>query len=305
MTTGSKKQEQSIEPVNKRVGKLDKPSLLRCGIIMPIASMGDYSEAHWQDVKSIITEATQQISEFTFKTEIVSNSDGEINIIHKNIITNIYNSDVVVCDISGRNPNVLFELGMRLTFDKPTIIIKDDETPYIFDTSSIETLTYPKDLRFHKIVSFKETLANRIKLTYIKSIEDKNYSPFLGHFGEFKVPVLNVTAVTEPQQIILDEISSLRSEIRSIKKDNSINIRSSKNKNEFDMKNNNDAIDMYLGLISDYLHETKDTRLPHEILESREFLNYSKWRNINHHSLPIPVNAKLKVITDFQNFICK
>jgi hypothetical protein len=32
----------------------------------------------------------------------------------------------------------MFELGMRLAFDKPTVIIKDDKTDYMFDTGIIE-----------------------------------------------------------------------------------------------------------------------------------------------------------------------
>ncbi len=55
---------------------------------------------------------------------------------------------IVVCDISARNANVMFELGMRLAFDKPTVIIKDERTPYSFDISSIEHLDYPSDLRY-------------------------------------------------------------------------------------------------------------------------------------------------------------
>jgi hypothetical protein len=35
---------------------------------------------------------------------------------------------------------------MRLAFDRPTIIVKDDLTTYSFDTSPIEHLEYPRDL---------------------------------------------------------------------------------------------------------------------------------------------------------------
>lgn len=190
---------------------------LECGIIMPIAKMDGYSESHWQDVKSIIIEAVNQITEYKFNTKIVSDSKGEMNVIQKNIISNIYNADMVICDISGRNPNVLFELGMRLTFDRPTIIIMDDVTPFIFDTGIIETLIYPKDLRFNQVVEFKETLAERLKITYKKSVDDETYSTFLGHFGQFKVPKLDQTAVTEPQEIILAELVSIRDELKSLK----------------------------------------------------------------------------------------
>ena len=192
---------------------------LYCGIIMPIASMFDYTSEHWSEVKSIIIESTKQVDGYNFKTEIVSNSDGEIDVIHKRIIQNLYNADIVVCDISGKNPNVLFELGMRLTFDKPTILIKDDSTDFIFDTGVIEHLTYPKDLRFSKIVNFKKELASRIKHTLNKYKEDPSFSTFLGSFGEFKVPALNQTTVSDVQQLMLDEISFIRKELSSFKKE--------------------------------------------------------------------------------------
>ncbi|MGG3662509.1 hypothetical protein [Bacillus gobiensis] len=190
-----------------------------CGIIMPIAAMDNYTSEHWAEVKNIIVEATSQVKGICFKTEIVSDSDGEINVIHKRIIQNIYNADIVICDISGKNPNVLFELGMRLTFDKPTIIIKDDQTDFMFDTGVIEHLQYPKDLRFKKIVDFKEELAKRIKITYEKSVSDSSYSTFLGNFGEFKVPSLKQTSISSVEQLVLEEVSTLRSEFIKFKKE--------------------------------------------------------------------------------------
>ena len=57
--------------------------------------------------------------------------------IHKTIVQNLYLNPIVVCDVSGKNANVMFELGLRLAFDKPTIIIKDDKTDYSFDTSVV------------------------------------------------------------------------------------------------------------------------------------------------------------------------
>jgi hypothetical protein len=66
----------------------------------------------------------------------------------------------------------MFELGMRLAFDKPTVIVKDDKTTYNFDTSPIEHVGYPRDLRFTKIVQLKEELAKKIVATYQASKTD-------------------------------------------------------------------------------------------------------------------------------------
>lgn len=254
-----------------------------CGIIMPIASTDGYSVDHWSEVKSIITEATQQVPGIKFKTEIVSNSDGEIDIIHKRIIQNLYNADIVICDISSRNPNVMFELGMRLTFDKPTIIIKDDVTDFIFDTGVIEHLIYPKDLRFKKIVEFKEQLASRIKITYEKSKKDANYSTFLGNFGSFKIPTLNQEAISDVNQIILDEISNLRSEMSSVKREIAASnepIIYNKSKIKSDFSNQSRKLNHIKDVIHKYINETKDLRNPSDIILDEKFMKYLIQNNI-------------------------
>jgi len=95
-----------------------------CGIVMPISSIDGCNEAHWSDVHEILTEA---IEDAGFEANLVSNAD-DVGIIQKRIIQNLYENPIVVCDVSGKNPNVMFELGLRLAFDKPTIIVKDDRT---------------------------------------------------------------------------------------------------------------------------------------------------------------------------------
>lgn len=191
-------------------GTNEKPESQQiCGIVMPISSIDGCTEPHWAEVLDIITEA---IEDAGFDGNLVSNAD-DVGIIQKRIIQNLYENPIVVCDVSGKNPNVMFELGMRLAFDKPTIIIKDDRTTYSFDTSPIEHLEYPRDLRFSKIVDFKQKLSEKIKATYEKACNDSSYTTFLKHFGEFKVAKIEKKEVPG-QELILDELRSLRMTIR-------------------------------------------------------------------------------------------
>jgi hypothetical protein len=176
-----------------------------CGIVMPISTIDGCTESHWSDVLEIITDAVEQAG---FDANLVSHAD-EVGIIHKRIIQNLHDNPIVVVDVSGKNPNVMFELGMRLAFDKPTIIIKDAQTPFTFDTSSIEHLEYPRDLRFSKITEFKEKLTTKIIATYTKSTSDAGYTTFLKHFGEFTVAKLDKKEVSG-QEYILDELKSMR-----------------------------------------------------------------------------------------------
>lgn len=188
---------------NSSSSELDLPT---CGIIMPISSLGECSEAHWADVREILAAA---IEDAGFDPQMVSDAD-DIGIIQKRIIQNIYSNPIVVCDVSGKNPNVMFELGMRLAFDKPTIIVKDDQTTYSFDTSPIEHLEYPRDLRFPKIVDFQEKLSEKIQGTYKKATTDPTFTTFLKHFGSFTVPTLATKEISK-EDFILEELNTLKS----------------------------------------------------------------------------------------------
>ena len=180
-----------------------------CGVVMPISTIDGCTESHWADVLEIVTEA---IEEAGFDANLVSNAD-DVGIIHKRIIQNLYDNPIVVCDVSGKNPNVMFELGMRLAFDKPTVIIKDEKTSYSFDTSAIEHIEYPRDLRFSRIVDFKAKLTEKIVATHKRATTDPNFTTFLKHFGEFTVAKLDKKEVSG-QQFIMEELRSIRSAVR-------------------------------------------------------------------------------------------
>lgn len=189
-----------------------------CGIVMPISSIDGCDESHWAEVLDIIAESIENAG---FEGSLVSSAD-DVGIIQKRIIQNLYENPIVVCDVSGKNPNVMFELGMRLAFDKPTIIIKDDKTSYSFDTSPIEHIEYPRDLRFSKIVEFKDKLTEKISNTYTKAEKDPNFTTFLKHFGEFKVAKIDKKEVSG-QEAILEELRDLRYSLRRLEQNKYIN----------------------------------------------------------------------------------
>jgi hypothetical protein len=185
-----------------------------CGMVMPISAIEDCTESHWLEVRSIFVEAIESAG---MVPRLVSDSD-DVGIIHKRIVQNLYDNPIVVCDISARNPNVMFELGLRLAFDKPTVIVKDHRTPYSFDTSVVEHLEYPRDLRFSRIVDFKERLTQKLLATDQKAKTDPSYSTFLKNFGEFKVAQIEQREVSG-QELILEELQSLRKSIRQLSRE--------------------------------------------------------------------------------------
>ena len=191
-------------------------TVLACGLIMPISAIDGCTSDHWGEVKAIVTESVESILEPRFAVRLVSDSD-ETGVIQKRIVQNVYNSEIVVCDVSGKNPNVMFELGLRLAFDKATVIIKDDKTDYSFDTGIIEHVAYPRDLRFAKVVDFKIALAEKVQATYKASIADSNHSPFLKNFGKFQVAALSQTEVSS-DKIVVELLSELQDDMASLRR---------------------------------------------------------------------------------------
>jgi hypothetical protein len=176
---------------------------------MPISPMEDCSEQHWRDVKRIIEEAVVSIAEPQFSVIVVSDAT-DVGVIHKRIVENVYQCDIVVCDISCKNPNVMFELGMRIAFDKTAVIIKDDKTAFPFDTGTIETVQYPRSLRYSEVVSFKDQLASKVVHTYEAS-KKSNYASILKSFGAFEIATVEQKEVPA-QALALREIQqTLRS----------------------------------------------------------------------------------------------
>ncbi len=183
----------------------------QCGLIMPIAEIDGCSAEHWSQVQDIIKEA---LDETDFEVSIVSDAS-DVGIIQTRIVQNIFKNEIIVCDVSCKNPNVMFELGLRLAFDKPTIIIKDDETNYSFDTGVIEHIGYPRDLHYATIKAFKETLKSKVIATYEAS-KKPGFTTFLKHFGEYKVAEIESKEVGK-EEFVLQALKSIQGEIKALK----------------------------------------------------------------------------------------
>lgn len=178
----------------------------KCGIIMPISSIDECDEDHWSDMLLFLKEI---INESGFEAELVSEAD-DVGVIQTRIVGNIYNNPIVICDVSCKNSNVMFELGLRIAFDKPVIIIKDDITSFSFDTSPIEHLVYPRSLKYGKILTeFREKLKKKLISTYSRSLENPNFSvylkSFISNFSKIEIDDDYKSKETKMKQVLINE----------------------------------------------------------------------------------------------------
>lgn len=225
---------------------------LKCGLIMPISKSQGLDPEHWLNVKGIICEALEDTA---LDIRLVSESD-DVGVIHKSIVQNIYQDDIVICDVSTHNPNVMFELGLRLAFDKATVIIKDDETPFSFDTQVIQHIVYKRNLHYPDIVSFKKELKNKVLATLEQSKKDE-FSTFLKHFTIDHVSKISERDVGK-EDLILEQLSVINRKLNSapvnFRKKGLFHQDIEKNSNITDQKFLMDEIDrVVIESIDDYL----------------------------------------------------
>lgn len=137
---------------------LKEKSDLSCFVIMPGGTKREYKGGIKESkyiYKHIISKALslfeQQIDK---KIKVILETDSKVSgSITKSIIENIAKADICIVDITGLNPNVFFELGIRYSLkEKITILLKQEETNSPFDIHGYKCMKYD---RFEPEVAIK------------------------------------------------------------------------------------------------------------------------------------------------------
>lgn len=111
----------------------------QCFIVCPIGS--DESETRKRSDTLLNYVLKPICEECGFNAVRVDELNTGDSITNK-IIDYLINSDLVIADLTGHNPNVFYELGYRTALGKPTIQIKSKDETLPFDVNTIQTFDY-------------------------------------------------------------------------------------------------------------------------------------------------------------------
>lgn len=177
----------------------------KCFVISPIGAEGtDTRKRSDQVLKHIIKPAATECGYDANRADEIS----EPGIITSQVIQRIVDDQLVIADLTERNPNVFYELALRHALRKPLvqIIKKGEQIP--FDVAGMRTI--PVD---HKdLDSVEEAKLEIIK--QIKAVENKSSS-------EIETPIsvsLELQALKQsenPEERSLADLVSTISEIRA------------------------------------------------------------------------------------------
>jgi hypothetical protein len=192
-----------------------------CFIAMPITTHPDEVERyggdadHWNHVMESIHVPAVKAAGF----EPIRPVSRGTQMIMGDIIKHLSQADMVLCDLSGLNPNVFFELGVRTSLNLPIALVKDEHLKLPFDTSGLNTHHYDCTLRAWNTAKQISEVEQHISASAASS---DGHNPMWKHFG------LTIAADSPPQaasssdaqmQLMFETMNALRSEVSMIRMD--------------------------------------------------------------------------------------
>lgn len=205
---------QTNKAVSTSNSEKNKEQTNECFVIMPISDSDGYEKGHFKRVYEDIFKPA--IIRANFKP-YRADENNAASLIQLEIIQKLIECPMAICDLSSRNPNVLFELGVRQAFDKPVVLVQECDTPRIFDISSINTIDYRKERIYHEVMEDQERIYNAIVDTFNKSNNGKTVNSIVQLLSIKKSAKLeDIEQVKQDPaiQFVISEISALRAELR-------------------------------------------------------------------------------------------
>lgn len=166
----SKEQTVTLAKPRKGDGKL-------CFVIIPFREREDqHPTGFFQEVlDSLIVPAAKELG-----FEVRSANRHGSDVIQQTIINDLLNADIVIADLTEHNPNVLFELGVRMAEDKPVALVRAKGTGQIFDVDNmLRVLDYNPNLWPSTVKNDLPRIREHLKATWDNRGKEFSYMKLL------------------------------------------------------------------------------------------------------------------------------
>jgi len=188
--------------------KSERPT---CFVIMPISDVVGYEPGHFTRVYQFLIKPACELAGYD---SVRADDASQTNLIMRDVLVRTVESDIVLCDLSSRNPNVLYELGIRQAFDKPVTLIMDTLTPWVFDIQGLRTQTYDAALRVDNVQNDIRLIASSISKTAKPEAGDVNSMISLLSLHPAKMP--RPVEMNEQTTLVLSELRNISSRLSDL-----------------------------------------------------------------------------------------
>lgn len=132
-----------IDAVINRLNELiNKPAPKKCFVIMPFSSTLTCSEDEWTDIYENIFKPAIEDSGCNYickRSEVLSGG-----CIIDGIFDDLNSANIVIADLTDKNPNVFYELGARHALRNNTLLVSQNMKFIPHDLQSLRVLVYDK-----------------------------------------------------------------------------------------------------------------------------------------------------------------
>lgn len=184
-----------------------------CFVIMPISDCEGYNQGHFSRVYEDIIKPSVFNADFN---PVRGDEVSKTNLIQLDILNKLLEAPIAICDLSSRNPNVLFELGIRQAFDKPVVLIQEKGTPKIFDINPLRYIEYAKEMGYRDVIDAQLKITTSLTETYQAKDEVGNVNSIvklLALNSAASIPSVNGDGDSLKLNLILSQIAELRDKI--------------------------------------------------------------------------------------------
>ena len=162
---------------------------------------------HWHHVMEFLFVPALKAANY----EVIRPRASGSSLIQDWIIQQLETADMVLCDLSGHNANVFFELGVRTALDKPISLVLDETTVLPFDVGGLSSYSYQSSLPHWEMASQVDKLSKHV-LESRDSCNGRN--PLWRKFGltmRAMQPDVTESASEARIELLLQKVDSLRS----------------------------------------------------------------------------------------------
>ena len=186
---------------------------------MPIADHMDYEPGHFDRVYNhLIKPACIEAGYEPIRADDSKAS----NMIMLDVLRSIIDCDMAICDLSSRNANVFYELGLRQAFDKKTILIRDGRHDVPFDLLGFRYVNYTPSLRVDTVKKEMLDIAEMLLKTDEAHISDANSIVSILKMKPAEIDTKNLNAEESLMFELLNRMKRLESSIKDIDFNNNI-----------------------------------------------------------------------------------
>lgn len=141
----------------------------KCFIITPI---GNSNDAIFRHINGVIQSVIRPVlADYGYSDISAAHEISEPGSINNQLVNRIINDDLVIANLTDKNPNVMYELCLRHAVAKPVIHICEEGTSLPFDIKGERTIFYTNDM--YGVNELKRELINAMNsIDYEKEYKD-------------------------------------------------------------------------------------------------------------------------------------